>query len=43
MNRIHPGRADGDLSTRIAHAHTQAMVDVADLKISIHSGGALAP
>ena len=40
MNRIYPGRADGYLSERVAHAHSEWMSKVADLEISIHSGGA---
>lgn len=40
MNRIYPGRADGYFTDRLAHAHWQAMKDVADMEISIHSGGA---
>ena len=40
MNRIYPGRADGYLSERIAHAHAQWMTKIADIEISIHSGGA---
>lgn len=40
MNRIYPGKPDGYFSDRVADAHWQAMKDVADLEISIHSGGA---
>ena len=40
MNRIYPGRPDGYLSERVAAAHAAAMGPVADLEISIHSGGA---
>jgi predicted deacylase len=40
MNRIYPGNAKGYLSDRIAAAHAAAMGSVADLEISIHSGGA---
>jgi predicted deacylase len=40
MNRIYPGRPDGFLSERIAHAHAQAMTAHADVEVSIHSGGA---
>ncbi len=40
MNRIYPGKAAGYFSDRVAHAHWQAMKDVADIEISIHSGGA---
>lgn len=40
MNRIYPGKANGYFTDRVAHAHWQAMKDVADIEISIHSGGA---
>ena len=40
MNRIYPGRPNGYLSERVAYAHHQWMTRVADLEISIHSGGA---
>ena len=40
MNRIYPGKPDGYFSERVANAHWQAMKNVADLEISIHSGGA---
>jgi uncharacterized protein len=39
-NRIYPGRANGYLTERITWAHAQWMTKVADLEISIHSGGA---
>ena len=39
MNRIYPGDPDGYLSERVAAAHAAAMGPVADLEISIHSGG----
>jgi predicted deacylase len=39
MNRIYPGKPDGYLTERVAWAHSQAMVAVADLELSIHSGG----
>jgi len=39
MNRIYPGNAKGYLSDRIAAAHAAAMGPVADMEISIHSGG----
>lgn len=39
MNRIYPGRADGYYTERLAHAHGEAMKAVADMEISIHSGG----
>jgi len=40
LNRIYPGRPDGHLTERVAHAHYTAMVAHADLEVSIHSGGA---
>ena len=40
MNRIYPGKAGGYFTDRVADAHWQAMKDVADMEISIHSGGA---
>ena len=40
MNRIYPGRANGYFSERIAWAHSEWMRKVADMEISIHSGGA---
>jgi predicted deacylase len=40
MNRIYPGKPDGYLSERVAWAHAQAMLAVADYELSIHSGGA---
>jgi uncharacterized protein len=40
MNRIYPGRANGYLSERVAHAHSEWMSKTADIEISIHSGGA---
>jgi uncharacterized protein len=40
MNRIYPGKPDGYPSERVAWAHHQAMIDVADMSISVHSGGA---
>lgn len=40
MNRIYPGRAEGYLTERVAWAHAQWMKSVADMEISIHSGGA---
>lgn len=39
MNRIYPGNPVGYLSERVAAAHAAAMGPVADLEISIHSGG----
>lgn len=40
MNRIYPGRPDGHLTERVAHAHYTAMLGCAGLEVSIHSGGA---
>jgi len=40
MNRIYPGRPDGYFSERVAWAHKEWMAKVADLELSIHSGGA---
>ncbi len=40
MNRIYPGRPNGYLSERVAFAHSEWMTKVADIEISIHSGGA---
>jgi predicted deacylase len=40
LNRIYPGREDGYLTERLAHAHSVWLKDVATYEISIHSGGA---
>jgi predicted deacylase len=40
LNRIYPGKADGYLTERLAHAHSVWLRDVATYEISIHSGGA---
>lgn len=40
MNRIYPGKENGYFSDRVAHAHFKEMIEIADLEISIHSGGA---
>ncbi|MDG4889766.1 M14 family metallopeptidase [Mesorhizobium sp. WSM4887] len=40
MNRIYPGRPDGYLSERVAYAHWEWLSKLADIEISIHSGGA---
>ena len=40
MNRVYPGKPDGYPSERVASAHAQAMLAVADLHLGIHSGGA---
>ncbi len=39
MNRIYPGRPDGYLTERVAHAHREWLVEVADMNIAVHSGG----
>ena len=39
MNRIYPGRPNGYLSERVAHAHKEWLVEVADMNIAVHSGG----
>ncbi len=39
MNRVYPGRPDGYLSERVAHAHKEWLVEVADMNIAVHSGG----
>jgi len=39
MNRIYPGRAEGFLTDRVAHAHSTLIAAAADMEISIHSGG----
>ena len=39
MNRIYPGRPDGYLTERVAHAHKEWLVEVADMNIAVHSGG----
>lgn len=39
MNRIYPGRAGGYLTERVAHAHSEWLLRVADYELSIHSGG----
>lgn len=40
MNRIYPGRPEGYLSERIASVHASWLTRIADMDISIHSGGA---
>lgn len=40
MNRLYPGRPNGYFSERIAWEHSLWMRKVADMEISIHSGGA---
>ncbi len=39
MNRIYPGRESGFLTERIAYAHDGKIGALADLEITIHSGG----
>lgn len=39
MNRIYPGKPRGYLTDRIAHIHNEAIGKLADLEITIHSGG----
>jgi len=40
LNRIYPGKADGYLTERLAHAHSVQLREIATYEISIHSGGA---
>jgi predicted deacylase len=39
MNRIYPGKPDGFLTDRIAQVHNAAIGSLADMEITIHSGG----
>lgn len=39
MNRIYPGKPGGYLTDRIAHVHEELLGKLADLEITIHSGG----
>ena len=39
MNRMYPGKPAGYLTDRIAHAHDEQIGKLADLEITIHSGG----
>jgi predicted deacylase len=39
MNRIYPGSKDGYPSERVAWAHYQELIAIADMVISVHSGG----
>ncbi len=39
MNRIYPGRAVGFLTERVAHVHHSKIAALADMEITIHSGG----
>jgi predicted deacylase len=38
LNRVYPGRADGTVSERIAHAITREIIERADYLVDIHSG-----
>ncbi len=38
LNRVYPGRADGTVSERIAHAITTEVIDRADVIIDMHCG-----
>jgi len=38
LNRVYPGRPDGTVSERIAHAITRDIIDRADYLVDIHSG-----
>jgi predicted deacylase len=38
LNRVYPGRADGTVSERIAHAITTEVIDRADYVIDLHCG-----
>ena len=38
LNRVYPGRADGTLSQRIAHAITTQVIEQADYLVDMHSG-----
>mgnify|MGYP005847844505 CR=1 FL=1 len=42
VNRNYPGRADGGLTGRIAHAHFHEIVAHTDVMISVHSGASFA-
>ena len=39
MNRIYPGRPGGYLTDRVAAAHARTAASLADIEITIHSGG----
>ncbi len=39
MNRIYPGRPNGYLTDRVAAVHAETAAAVADIEITIHSGG----
>ena len=38
LNRVYPGRADGTVSERIAHAITSEVIDRADYVVDLHGG-----
>ncbi|MFQ5694409.1 MAG: M14 family metallopeptidase [Terriglobia bacterium] len=38
LNRVYPGRADGTVSERIAHAITQEVIERADYVVDLHCG-----
>ena len=38
LNRVYPGRSDGTVTERIAHAITTAVIDRADYLVDMHSG-----
>lgn len=38
LNRVYPGKADGTLSQRIAHAITTQVIEQADYLVDMHSG-----
>ena len=40
LNRVYPGRPDGHLTERLAHAHHAALMAHADMAVAVHSGGA---
>lgn len=42
MNRIYPGRANGFLTDRIADVHDSMIGSLADMEITLHSGGNIA-
>lgn len=39
MNRVYPGKPDGFLTDRVAHIHNALIGSIADMEITIHSGG----
>ncbi|HXV85370.1 MAG TPA: M14 family metallopeptidase [Gemmatimonadales bacterium] len=38
LNRVYPGKADGTVSERIAHAMTQEIIERADYLVDMHAG-----